>query len=114
MIPYEAIIQGDTNDSRFEKFCQTLLEKTQGIQLVGTSVTYDFGREATSLRRAAGTHAEIVCCTLNKDLDTKVVADAKRLAETETAPGHVFYCCSLPLTEASRTRLQAISGCTSP
>jgi hypothetical protein len=33
MIPFEAIITGETNDSRFEKFCRALLQKSEGITL---------------------------------------------------------------------------------
>lgn len=117
MIPYRAIITGETNDSRFETFCRTLLQQSENITLVSTSTTYDLGRDAVSIRPTQGTHAEIVCCTLNKDLETKVLSDGKRLATTKTVPGHVYYCCSVELSEhrinqlTADLRSQLPSGC---
>ena len=73
MIPFEAIITGETNDSRFEKFCRVLLQKSEGITLVSTSSSYDLGRDGVSVRRTRGTHAEVVCCTIDKDIESKVV-----------------------------------------
>lgn len=106
MIPYEAIITGETNDSRFEKFCRVLLQKSEGITLVSTSSSYDLGRDGVSVRPTKGTHAEVVCCTIDKDIESKVVRDAKRLAST-TVPEHVYYCCSLPVTEHKINELSA-------
>ena len=56
------------------------------------------GRDAVSTRRGKGTHVEVVCCTIDKDIDSKVIRDAKRLA-AGTLPGHIYYCSSLDLTE---------------
>src|SRR5436190_1714303 len=107
MIPFEAIIKGETNDARFEKFCRTLLQKSEGLTLVSTSKTWDRGRDAVSVRPSKGTHAEVLCCTIDKDIEKKVIEDAKRLAETETLPDHVYYCCSLDLTEHRIDQLSA-------
>src|SRR5690348_16012972 len=99
MVPFEAIIKGETNDSRFEKFCRVLLQKSEGVTLVSTSPSWDLGRDAVSIRpRKDATHAEVLCCTIEKELEGKVIRDAKRLAAT-TIPEHVYYCYSLPLTE---------------
>jgi len=106
MIPFEAIIKGETNDSRFEKFCRALLQKSEGVTLVSTSESYDLGRDGVSVRRTKGTHAEVLCCTIDKDIESKVIRDATRLAST-TVPEHVFYCCSLPLTEHKINELSA-------
>lgn len=106
MIPFEAIIKGETNDSRFEKFCRALLQKSEGVTLVSTSTSYDLGRDGVSIRPTKGTHAEVLCCTIDKDIESKVNRDAKRLAST-TIPDHVYYCCSLPLTEHKINELSA-------
>jgi hypothetical protein len=117
MIPFEAIIKGETNDSRFEKFCGALLQKSEGITIVPTSTTWDKGRDGVSIRSALGkTHAEVLCCTIEKDIDAKVNKDAKRLA-MGTIPGHVYYCYSLNLSEhridtlSADFRSQMPSGC---
>jgi hypothetical protein len=106
IIPFEAIIKGETNDSRFEKFCRALLQKSEGITLVSTSKTWDLGRDAVSVRPSKGTHSEVVCCTIERDIDSKVISDAKRLAGG-TAPGHVYYCCSMDLSEHKINQLSA-------
>src|SRR5579864_1966333 len=107
MIPFEAIIKGEINDSRLEKFCRALLQRSEGISLVSTSASYDLGRDGVSIRRSVkGTHAEVLCCTIDKNIEDKVLRDATRLAAT-TAPEHVYYCCSLPLTEHKINELSA-------
>ena len=106
IIPFEAIIKGESNDVRFEKFCSALLEKSEGISFVPTSKTYDMGRDAVSIRPAKGTHAEIVCCTIEKDIEAKVIKDAKRLAGS-SIPDHVYYCYSLDLSEHKINQLTA-------
>ncbi len=106
MLPFEAIIKGETNDSRFEKFCRALLQKSEGITLVSTSASYDLGRDGLSIRPTKGTHAEVLCCTIDKDIESKVIRDATRLAVT-TVPEHVYYCCSLTLTEHKINELSA-------
>jgi hypothetical protein len=106
LIPFEAIIKGETNDSRFEKFCRVLLQKSEGVTLVSTSASYDLGRDAVSIRPTKGTHAEVLCCTIDKEIESKVIRDATRLAAT-TVPDHVYYCCSVPLTEHKINELSA-------
>jgi len=71
MIPFEAIVKGETNDSRFEKFCRALLEQSEQVTLVSTSISYDLGRDGVSIRPAKGTHAEVLCCTIDKDIESK-------------------------------------------
>jgi hypothetical protein len=44
MIPFETILKGEPNDSRFEKFCTVILMKSEGITLAPTSVSWDLGR----------------------------------------------------------------------
>ncbi|MGC2744245.1 MAG: hypothetical protein WA672_13720, partial [Candidatus Angelobacter sp.] len=107
MIPYEAILKGETNDSRFEKFCRILLEKNEGVTLVPTSKSWDQGRDGVSIRPSSGTHSEVLCCTINGKIEEKVIADAKRLAETKTVPEHVYYCFSLDLSDHKRDELTA-------
>jgi hypothetical protein len=94
----EIIIQAETNDTRFENFCRETLELQERITFVPTSVVYDRGRDARSIGRSRGTHAAVVCCSLNKEIDEKIVADIRRVAST-TGPDRLIYCSSQKLTE---------------
>jgi predicted nucleic acid-binding protein len=106
-ILYESIIKGETSGDRFEKFCKELLEATEGISLVPTSPKWDRGRDGVSIRPTTGSHAEVLCCTISKSLESKVTADLKRLKESKTNPEHLYYCCSLELTEDAIDKLTA-------
>lgn len=107
MIPYEAILKGEVNDSRFEKFCQALLQKSEGVTIVPTSASWDQGRDGISIRPSSGSHSEVLCCTITDKIDGKVISDAQRLAETKTTPHHVYYCFSLDLSDHRRDELAA-------
>ena len=50
----ETIIEAETNDARFENFCRETLELQERMALVPTSVVYDLGRDARSLRTQGG------------------------------------------------------------
>jgi hypothetical protein len=106
MIPYKTVIELEHNEIHFEKFCTALLEATEHITLVTTSKTYDLGRDARSISKSRGTHAHILCATIAKEITPKVIADLERLTEY-SIPDHLFYCCSLSLTEHT---INALTG----
>jgi len=108
MIPgvAETIIQTETNPVRFEKFCMETCELQERITLVPTSVTYDRGRDARSLAPARGSHAAVLCCSLNKDFDEKIAADIRRLTATSD-PDRLIYCSSQKITENKIDQLEA-------
>ena len=80
MIPFEAIIKGETNDSRFEKFCRgTVAEKrgyNSGVNFGGLTILAETG---FAIRPTKGTHAEVLCCTIDKDIENKVIRDAEKI-----------------------------------
>src|SRR4051794_27407963 len=100
MIPgiAEFIINAETNDTRFEKFCIDVCSRAEGVTFVPTSTTYDRGRDGRSLSPSKGSHAAVVCATLNVELDDKVATDLKRLQSTST-PDRLIYCTSQHVTE---------------
>ena len=102
----ETIIQAETNHTRFENFCREIFELHERITLVPTSVTYDRGRDARSITRARGSHAAILCCTLNKELDDKVAADIRRVTATSDTD-RLIYCSSQKITEDKVDQLEA-------
>jgi hypothetical protein len=108
MIPgiAEQIILGETNPVRFEKFCTELLSSSEGITLVPTSTTYDRGRDARSLSASRGSHAAIVCVSLNQEVDEKTEADLERVVST-SSPDRLIYCSSQKLTEHKIDQLTA-------
>ena len=64
----EAVILGETNYIRFEKFCLALCEAVENRTFLPTSVTWDQGRDARSMGPAIGSHPSIICATLDKTL----------------------------------------------
>ncbi|WP_433964589.1 hypothetical protein [Tunturiibacter gelidiferens] len=94
----ELILQNEKNDFRFEQFCQGVLSLEEGVTYVPTSQSWDMGRDGRTLGRSRGSHANILCVTLNQMLDAKVEADLLRLTAIAT-PDRVVYCSSQKLSE---------------
>lgn len=103
-----AIIAGETNYIRFEKFCLALAEMVESRTFVATSLNYDQGRDARSAGGGRGSlsHGAILCATLNQEIDEKVKRDLDRIKVT-TSPERLIYCCSQELTELHVDRLTA-------
>ncbi len=94
----EIIINTDRSDSRFEDFARALCSVEHGVEFLPTSKTWDRGRDGRSTGSATSGFANLLCATLNKDIDGKVSADILRLTAT-SSPKHLIYCCSQPLSE---------------
>jgi hypothetical protein len=109
MIPgiTKVVIEGERNSFRFEDFCAELFTKVDGRVFVGTSKTYDRGRDARTTTSGSGTHEAVICCTLNVELDDKVKADIKRLVDT-SQPDRLIYCTSQPATEDRLDKVVAL------
>jgi hypothetical protein len=93
---------------RFERVCIDLYREAESIELVPTSVTWDLGRDARpiSVRRSSAALQPILCVSLAGDLDRKVEADIKRLAQT-TKTEAIVYCTTQPLSEQACDGLEA-------
>ena len=102
----ESILLSETNDTRFERLCLELYQASEGITLLPTSVTYDRGRDAISISHSRGSHAVVLCASLNKKIDEKVGADLARLSST-TRPERLIYCSSQSLSEDKCDHLNA-------
>lgn len=102
----ELIFQSERSDSRFESACLTLVGKHEGITYVPTSQSWDLGRDGRSTSRGRKTHANILCATLNENLDAKVEADMLRLTAVES-PDRVVYCSSQKLSEQRVDQIRA-------
>jgi hypothetical protein len=113
----EAIILGETNYVRFERFCLALCERVEKMPFVPTSTTWDQGRDGRSIAPGRGSHRAILCATLDEKLDEKVQNDLTRVAGT-TRPDRLIYCCSQRLSEhkvdqLSRAIRTTVPGCKS-
>jgi len=94
----ETIIKIDKNDYRFEEFARAVCSREHGVEFLPTSKTWDRGRDGRTTGSASSGFANLLCATLNKDIDGKVEADLLRLTAT-SSPKHLIYCCSQPLSE---------------
>jgi len=102
-----ALFSTETNPIRFESFCIDLCRKVYGFDFVPTSRTWDLGRDGRALRRSPGSRPAILCASIEADIDAKVKADMKRLAQTTESAG-VIYCSSQALTELRCDKTGAI------
>ncbi len=72
----------EKSDYRFETFTREICEKHEGIDFVPTSQSWDRWRDARSTAAGKGSHRNIICATLNKDVNAKVEADLLRVTAT--------------------------------
>ena len=101
------IIVNETSDYRFEQFCLTIVGKHEGITYVPTSQSWDLGRDARSTNRAKGSHSNILCATLNDNVDAKAEADMLRLTAL-ASPDRIVFCSSQKLSEHRIDEITAI------
>ena len=77
-----SVLEADDSPIRFERFCLDIYFQAEGVELVPTSRTRDFGRDGRTVS-LAGTELEtVLCATLDREIDRKVEADIRRLAQT--------------------------------
>ncbi len=79
----EFILNAETNFARFEKFAAAICGRSEDVTFVPTSQTYDRGRDGRSMGRSRGTHANVICATLNTELDDKVARRRHRRSRRE-------------------------------
>jgi hypothetical protein len=94
----EIIIENEKNDYRFETFTREICEKHEGVDFVPTSQSWDRGRDARSTSAGRGSHRNLICSTLNKDVNAKTDADLLRVTAT-SSPDRLIYCSSQKLSE---------------
>jgi predicted transcriptional regulator len=103
----EIILAQETSPTHFEKFCADLLEKIERVPFFTTSASYDRTRDAIGLGRRKGSHFNIVLCTLNRNLESKVREDAERLSK-HAKPDRIEYCHNHPLSQKTTDELTKI------
>lgn len=94
----ELILQSESNSYRFENFCISAVGKHEGVTYLPTSQTWDLGRDGRASNRGHGSHSNILCATLNAELDAKAEADILRLTAS-ASPDRITYCSSQKLSE---------------
>lgn len=91
------VIELETNDGRFESFCQSVISIIEGGAVVlPTSRSWDLGRDGVGAGPAAGV---FVCCSLRDDVDLKALTDIERLIATTPDLGFIYFCSSQNLSE---------------
>src|SRR5271166_1603816 len=94
----QVIIENEKNDYRFENFVREICGKHEGVDFVPTSQSWDLGRDARATAAGKGSHRNLICATLNKDVNAKVDADLLRVTAT-SSPDRLVYCSSQKLSE---------------
>jgi len=103
----EIILNNESNDYRFESFARELCEKHEGLTFVPTSQSWDLGRDARATASGRGTHRNIICATLNRNLEVKVNTDLIR-ATANASPDRIVYCSSQKLSESKTEEITTI------
>ncbi len=83
----DQIVAIESNDDRFEAFANEVVSILEGKAIVGTSKSWDLGRDGRGLGPA---HGIFVLTTLRKD-SNKAKTDAARLKATAWKIRHVYY-----------------------
>jgi len=103
----ELILQSESNAFRFENFCISAVGKHEGVTYLPTSQSWDMGRDGRASTRGQGSHSNILCATLNAELDGKAEADVLRLTASAT-PDRIAFCSSQKLSENRCDEIAAI------
>lgn len=103
------ILESEHDDGRFEQFANAVVSGLEGRPVVGTSSSWDLGRDG----RSAGPGPTVyVLTTLQADID-KPTRDAKKLKET-SKPKRVYYVTARPHSEhtlkAHAAAIRAVLG----
>jgi hypothetical protein len=94
----EIIIENEKNDYRFEHFVSEICGQHEGIVFLPTSQSWDLGRDARATAPGSGSHRNLICTTLNKEVNAKTDADLLRVTAT-SSPDRIIYCSSQKLSE---------------
>lgn len=101
------ILLAETSALRFEAFCIELYSALDSRTYVGTSLTYDQGRDARAASAADAASRPAICVSLRKDALDKSREDAKSLF-AHAAPRLVRFCSSQMLTEHAIDQIEAV------
>lgn len=100
----QQILELETNSGRFESVCNAIVSSLEGGQpVVGTSLSWDLGRDGVGLGAATGIY---VCCSLRDDVDSKMLDDIERIASTTKNIKRLYFCSSHTLSEHRRTQIE--------
>src|SRR6266511_1252301 len=100
-----AVLAQEEYDRRFEKFCNELISLVEGGAVVlNTSASWDLGKDGRSLRTDGNIFC---CCSLTDGVDEKIVKDLRRLQRFEPKIDRVYFCSSVPISEARRKKIEA-------
>jgi hypothetical protein len=100
------LFKSEDSPTRFERVCLDLYREAEGVDLVGTSQTWDLGRNGRRISIGHRALEGVLCATLDRDLDEKIENDIKRLGMT-TETKAIVYCTSQELSEQSCDDLEA-------
>jgi len=101
----EVVINGETNDFRFERFCNAAVSHAEGgVAVTGTSTSWDMGRDGVGVGRGSGIY---VCTSLRDDIDVKAVSDVERISNTTKGIKTLYFCSSQNLSEHRSDQIRA-------
>ena len=104
----QAVLTLETNDGRFERFCQDVVSLIEGGAIIfSTSTSWDLGRDGVGAGRAQGIY---VCVSLRDDVDGKALSDIERIRATTSNIKKLYFCSSYNLSEHKISLLEAQLG----
>lgn len=100
----EQVLHQETNDTRFERFCNSVVSAVEGGALVlSTSASWDMGRDGVGVAKASGIY---VCTSLRDDIDNKVLTDLQRITSTTKKIEKLYFCLSNRVSEYRRNMFE--------
>ena len=109
----EDMIFDDSNDGRFEAFCNEIISQAHGLTVMATSRTADLGTDGRSLQLDALAPAVRIATSVRADFAKKFSEDAERILE-KFANCTIVFCTNRRVTEKkleqSRNELSTLMG----
>jgi hypothetical protein len=107
------IIEHERFPTRFEAFCVELMSAVEDCQYVGTSRSWDLGRDGRGVL-SRGKVAPLICCGTEEDVADKAEKDAKRLKEFTTPPKITFCFTDGSFSELKANKIEAATRAVFP
>jgi hypothetical protein len=98
------ILSHESQDDRFERFCNQLVGDLEGGAVVlSTSRSWDLGRDGSVRARSGSIYT---CCSLSGRVDSKARKDIKRLTTKTKQIDRIYFCSSQDLGESKRDQIE--------
>ena len=101
----QRILEDEKSVIRFEQFCCDLLTDVDGTDYLGTSRSWDLGRDGRTLPLNPKGDCGYICCTTGRVLDDKARLDLTRMI-AHSRPVVIYFCTTQSVSEHSLHQIE--------